>query len=326
MGEKHFDWSVFTHPRILYTELALSIAAGATPRLTTNFNDLKCSRDLLVDYIYIGDDGTFSSSPATPNQSNLQGLNINWQIADRAPYFPQGLVPVMTMHNWWDCDRTQSYGPAQNPDVTFLNPIGSLYWRHTLRWVYNPSQSFQVDWQKVGNNAAPPGAMPAVNLNVYMYGVGLRTGNRRAFGAGGAVAAGPIGGPAVVQNGQIVNPPLMSNVADEPYAIEGIGLPLDATWWQGVGANQDLRFFNYLKLKVSPTQGEPWSDVPIPMACYGVHMGLPMRGAWYKPPGGPILMKAGQAMTFDCQNTLARNTQVQIALIGRTAPGYGSLY
>ena len=321
-----FDFSVFCHPRILYTELNLTAAAGALPRSTTNFNDLKCSRDLLIDFIYIGDDGTYATGNVTVNQSNLQGLNVNWQIADRAAYFPQALVPVMAMHNWWDCDRTQTYGPAQNPAVDYLTPIGNLYWRNTLRWVYNPSQSFRVDWQKIGNNLGQ--AMPGVLLRVHLNGIGLRTGHRRTFGDVTAIPAGPAA--AAIQTGQIVNPPLMSNISDEPYLIEGVSLPLDATWWPGIGAgagiDQDLRYFNYLRLKITPTQGEPWSDVPIPMAIYGVHMGPAMRAAWYKPAGGPILLKAGQAITFDCQNTLARATQVQIALIGRTAPGHGSLY
>ena len=154
MTEPKFDFSVFTSPRILYTELNLTAAAGALPRATTNFNDLKASRDMLIDYIYVGDDGTYATGSATIDQSNLQGLNVNWQIADRASFFPQALVPVMSMHNWWDCDRTQTYGPAPAVAVAYLNPIGTLYWRNTLRWVYNPGQSFRVDWQKVGNNTA----------------------------------------------------------------------------------------------------------------------------------------------------------------------------
>lgn len=316
-----FDFSVFTHPRILYTERQLTPAGTADARATTDTNDLKASRDILFDYIWVGDDGNYKYSSILFNQSLLADLRVNWQIADRAPWFPQELVPACALQNWWDCDRTQV------PTVpSFLYPQAVWFWRHTLRWVYNPAQQFRFDWQVRGSQGGgiPPGLRPnGIDFGLGMHGVSLRTGHRRLFGVGGNIPSGPGGPLAPPATGSFINPNAMGNISDEPYLIEGLGTVFDRQTWQ----NGDTRWLNWIYIKGVPTQGEPWSDVPIPLACYGIHQGIAQRGAFYKPPGGPILVKAGQSMVFQLENVNANEAMLaQIALIGRTAPGYGSLY
>ena len=321
MSEQKFDFSVFTTPRILYTEMDLTApgTVGATG-ITAN-NDLRTSRDYLIDYIWIGDDGNYRLGGAA-NESGTQYLNVSWQISDRAPIVPQALIPLPILQNWWDCDR------SHDPTVAAAGyPACNWFWRHTLRWVYNPGQTYRVDWQK---NPTQAGAGIAVPLTVSpaLTGVSLRTGHRRVFTATATIAAGPavaLNGPPQV--GSINNPNTMGNIADEPYLIEGLGWNFGPDWW-GTG---DTRFLNWLYMKVVPSQGEPWSDVPVPLALYGIHQGIAHRGAFYKPPGGPILLKAGQSMIVTVQNTIpavgiAQTVRAQIGLVGRTAPGYGSLY
>jgi hypothetical protein len=55
-----------------------------------------------------------------------------------------------------------------------------------------------------------------------------------------------------------------------------------------------------------------------------VHKGQPNRCAWYKPPGGPILLRKNNQMVFELQVLAALGFAVnaQVALIGRVAPGY----
>jgi hypothetical protein len=79
-------------------------------------------------------------------------------------------------------------------------------------------------------------------------------------------------------------------------------------------------------MKAAPSAGEGWSDKAIPLAVYALHQSVPGRWVTYKPTGGPMLMKAGQSFVARVRNTSAQNqTNAQIALIGRTAPGIGSL-
>jgi hypothetical protein len=321
MSEK-FDFSVFTSPRILYTERDLTAPGTAGATIITDTNDLKASRDFLIDYIWIGDDGNYRLGGQV-NESASQYLLVNWQIADRAPLVPQALVPASTLQNWWDCDRTQ------DPTLPAAGwPASTFTWRHTLRWVYNPSQSYRVDWQK---NPGQGGVGIPVPLTIQpaLAGVSLRTGHRRLFTGAVTIAAGPVGGiNAAPQVGFLANPNTMGNISDEPYLIEGLSWNFGPDWW-GTG---DTRYLNWLYAKISPTQGEPWSDVPIPLAAYGIHQGIARRNVHYKPSGGPILVKAGQSVVFQVQNTMpnvgpvAQTVRVQIALIGRTAAGYGSLY
>jgi hypothetical protein len=315
MSEQNFDFSVFVHPRILYTEQELGPAGTESSRATTDTNDLKTSRDFLIDFIWIGNDGGYKYG-GDYSADYGASIEVNAQIADRAPFFPQGLIAAFALQNWWDCDRTH------NPVLPkFDYPQAVFLWRHTLRWVYNPAQSFRLDWQKQPSQL---GGIPVdLNLGVGLSGVSLRTGHRRLFGAGATIPAGPGGFGTPPQTGSIIQPNTMGNIADEPYLIESTSFAFDPRTW----AAQDARFLNWLYVKVVPTQGMPWSDVPVPLALYGIHQGIARRSVFYKPPGGPILMKAGQSMVFQLENQVAtRIVLVQIGLIGRVAPGYGSLY
>lgn len=322
MPEQKFDFSVFTHPQILFTERFL--AAGSDP-VATDYNDLKASRDFLIDWICIGDDGNYGTS-FDINASNLQHLEVNWQIADRAPVFPAGLVPAAAFQTWWDCDRTQL--PTLSSG---FYPNSVFFWRHVLRWVFNPSQSFRIDYEMPTptNTQSFSDANVVKDIAVGIHAVGLRTGHRRVFGTGGTLNVSPQPGQPPV-TGSLVAPNFTGNIADEPYLVEGIGWLFNDTWQQAAPAGPgDTRWFSYLRLKFVPTQGQPWSDVPVPLWMYGVHQGPPQRSIWYKPPGGPILMKAGQSMIFQLRNegtVPSQNMRAQIGLIGRVAPGYGSLY
>lgn len=309
--EKH-DFSVFNHPRIFFAERIV-------PREEVRFfeqNDLKTSRDFLIDYIWIGEDRYFGEGWDPPNNtpSIIRDININWQIVDRATVWPMDEFSVTNLQNYWDADR--SWNPCAPADTGFC----SLLWRHALRWIYNPTQDVRIDWEAPG---VPNGAgmlRPQLTIRPSMSGTSLKTGHRRVYGMD-LIFPAQIN-PQQRFSGTASAPNTMGNLGDDPYAMEDFGFSTTSEWDLG-----DLGWFNLLRMKVIPSQGEAWSDVPIPLAVYALHQSISAR-RWvvYKPPGGPLLLKAGQSFVARVRNTNGQlDTQVQIALIGRTAPGIGSM-
>lgn len=314
MSEQKFDYSIFTRPRILYTECQLSPMGTEGASATTSTNDLRTTQDFLIDFICISADGDYLHGG--PKHFNSLGyLYLNWQIAGRAPFFPQRLVPAFTMYNWWGGDA--GHCPVVTPDVY---PFAIYSWQHALRWVYHPGQSFRVDWQKRGSAG---GGIPVdVVLGVGLDGVSVRTGHRRIFWSDATIPAGPGGIGAPPQVGSIVQPNAMGNISDEPYLIERFILTFPYDNWAG----NDVRWLSWLYIKVVPSHGQPWSDVPVPLALYTLHQTTTRLKVPYKPPGGPILLKAGQAIVFQLENRSPGNHEalVQIGLFGRVASSDGS--
>jgi len=89
--------------------------------------------------------------------------------------------------------------------------------------------------------------------------------------------------------------------------------------------NADLRLLNVFRAKVIPSIGDSWSDTGVPLCFYGPDMSPAHRVAWHRPPGGPLYLRAGQAVTIQVQNRSAVELNVQLALVGRVAFGVGSV-
>lgn len=305
---KQTDFTLFTHPRILYTERAIDNTAV----VFVDQNALRTSRDMLIDYIWVSmEDYSVGGGGIGPNNTQLQFLWLNWNISDRAQWFPEGVVPCQMLHNFWDCDMSVV------PNLGAGLCVPTYLWRHTLRWVYNPAQGMTINWAVPASNQQ---ACPILPVKVGLHGQSMRTGHRRLFeelvpfpaSAGAAVA-----GTASV-------PQTFFNLGDDPYAIESF------TWAPSLEtfASGDMRVLHHYRMKVQPTWGDAWSEVPVPLILYGIHQGSVNRYVTYKPPGGPLLLKAGQSInwTLDFTRGPAQSPQnVQIALIGRVAYGIGSL-
>lgn len=312
--EKH-DFSVFNHPRIFFAERGV-------PHGEVRFfeqNDLKTSRDFLIDYIWIGEsrysiEGWGGLGTTTP--SLIRNININWQIVDRAPIWPLDEFSVTSLQNYWDADR--GWNPCSPADTGFC----TLLWRHALRWIYNPTQDVRIDWEALGANG---GALrPQLTIRPAMAGTSLKTGHRRIYGMDLIYPAQTVA-PTQRFSGTASAPNSMGNLGDDPYSIEDFGFSTTDEWDDG-----DLGWLSGpLRMKVIPSQGEAWSDVPLPLGVYALQQSIPAaRWVTYQPTGGPLLLKAGQSFVARVRNAgtlVSQDTFVQIALIGRTAPGIGSL-
>jgi hypothetical protein len=312
--DKH-DFSVFNHPRIFYAEKRVGAAASATQTAYFEQNDLKVSRDFLLDYIWIGEN-TFPYY-ANVDLSLIRSLMINWQIVDRAPIWPMEDFPVSTMQNHWEADRSWNpCGVRDSQDPQYC----TLLTRHGLRWTYNPTNDVRIDWEVAGGQVN----RRALTVNPMMIGTSLKTGHRRVFGL--SITYPATVAPTDVFSGTTSTPNTMGNLGDDPYLMEEFGFTTGSDWQTILPATfGDLRWLNLLKMKVAPSQGEGWSDVAIPLAVYALHQSVAGRWVTFRPPGGPMLMKAGQSFVARIRNTSAFPTNAQIALIGRTAPGIGSL-
>jgi len=307
------DFSTFVHPQMLFSERALA----ANGEVFMNQNDLKTSRDFVVDYIWFSEYSLPDIGGVPGAQATLiQDMWVNWAITDRAWWFPQDVVPAPYMQTHWDADRTQ----AANLALNLANP--TFVWRHPLRWLYNPNQGVTVEWEDPGTIAnspgfpTPGGGLPGLGFG--FNGFGLKTGRRRLFNMEWAIAAQGVGPAPVIATASV--PATMHNLGDEPYLIETTHLPMFNT------NLLDQRWLNYYRMKVQPTWGNAWSELRVPFLMYGTSIGPNNRDCWYKPSGGPIYMKAGQSVNFRVQNRSLFPTTVQVGLIGRVAFGLGSVY
>jgi hypothetical protein len=302
--QNKIDWSVFNYPRILFAEIAVP-ATGASTFLMTD--QLKTGRDMLVDYIAVSED-TFSTGVGAANASYLQQLGVDWWIHDRAKFSPVGpIAPADALDNVYNVQRTTNFVAAQ------VAGRGVLQLSHPVRWMYNPMQNVSIDWLNPVS-AAPTGTLITI---AGMHGVGTITGHRRVFAVGATFATNVAGATQNIASATQT----MGNPGDQPYLMEHFFINANGAQWTVLNDN---RIVNHLRYRVRPTQGDAWSDLPVPLVFYGVQKGQPNRCVWFKPPGGPILLRKNNQMVFEFQVNagLGFALNAQVAIIGRVAPGY----
>lgn len=298
-------WSVFTWPRILYTEVA--VANNAT--VFVNSEDLRTGRDMLIDWIVVSEDTYATIGVLGANLSYLSALNVDWWITDRPHFAPQGPILAAWLDNVYAREHTA------NPVQALTVGTAQYMTRHPLRWRYEAMQNIAIEW----SNPVSIVATGNLGVTVGLPAVGVVTGHRRGFGLGFVFATNAV---AATQGIASVTG-TMANPGDQPYLVEGIAwMPSNAAW----AALNDNRITNHVRMRVRPTQGDAWSDVPVPMIFYGVHKGQPNRAAWYAPAGGPLLLRRNQRVQLELfNNGSGVNMLAQVAVIGRTAPGYPSV-
>lgn len=300
---KPFDWSVFSWPRMLFAETV--VANNAT--VFVQSDALKAGRDMLIDYVAISEE-TYSLGVGAANSTYMNVVNADWWIHDRARYMPQGPAAsaITVMDNMYAVDRTA------NPTAALTAGRGMYMWRHPVRWAYDPQHAVNVDWLNPATLGAATGALTA---GIGMHGVGVVTGHRRVFYL--AVAMGT--NAAGAAQGSTSNTQTMGNPGDQPYLVEDTEwVPADAQW----AVFNDNRIANHVRFRIKPTNGDAWSDIPVPGIFYGIHRGQPSRTSWYQPTGGPILLRRNNQMVFEITNAGAGFAlNVQVCLIGRVAPG-----
>lgn len=294
------DWSVFNWPKILFTEVRIPANGAAT----TPSDQLKCGRDMLIDWIGVSEE-TFSVGVGAANDTYLNDLSFNWWIHDRAQWAPQ-VVPAAMGDTYYDGLRDANL--AVLPTVG----MGSFQLHHPVKWLYPAFQNVAIEWVNPVSNA-PTGNL---QLAVSIHGVGTTSGHRRIFGLPFIFATNAAG---QTQNIASVTA-TMGNPGDQSYLMTDFHLVPRDVQWQALGDN---RVGNHLRIRVRPTNGDAWSDVPVPITFYGIQRGQPQRIAWFQPPGGPILLRRNQQPVFQFTNgngAIALN--VQTALVGRVAPSY----
>jgi hypothetical protein len=299
------DWSVFSWPRILFAEQVVANNA----RAFMLSDQLKCGRDMLIDYIAVSED-TYSINTGVANGSYLNAVNVDWWIHDRAKFSPIGPMNSQIFSNHYLATRTV------NPIAGVAARTEPYLFHHPVKWLYNPLQSVTAEWLNPATKGQATG-----NLNTLfgIHAVGTVSGHRRVFGLPFAFATNAAGQTSGLAAATIS----MGNPGDQPYLVESsLWQPDDPNW----AVFNDNRISNHIRMRIRPTQGDAWSDIPIPGIFYGVSQGQPNRVSWYKPPGGPILLRKNQQMVFELLNNGAGfNLNIQVALIGRVAPGYASI-
>lgn len=320
------DWGKFNHPKIVFAEKV--ILAGKSD--TIQQNELKVSRDMVVDYLAISDD-TFTTAPriTNPHQTFLHWIGVNWSVVERSSWIPVGFGSIEEFHNFYEGDSTNV--PIDPLTGNTLTMWGALRWRHSEPWVYNPIDTVSIDL------VAPPAPVEVLGsreLSVFWDAVGLKSGGRRSFVIPRSAIPGQALGLPFSQS--FSAPQLASNLGDEAFKMQAMGIGFPGRTWcdSSLGGPVDERLLNFYRMRVTPSIGDSHSDTPVPLVFYGIHQRPPWRLAIHKPVGGPIFLYAGQSIIFNIENNaIPINTgldnpvdiNVQVALIGRTAPGIGSL-
>jgi len=300
----------FTTPRFHLGEVVVN--AGTTQYVNQDL--FKVSRPTLIDYIHLSEESfTVNGWPlaapigAGQHTSLLQNVFINWWVTDRARTGLR-MRPITLFDQNVDGQRAQVRFPAALPGNAVF--YGTLLYRFRQPWRYNPGNTFIIDWS-YQTGAATVNA-PVINAtNVVFYGTAVRSRHRRIFEV--QVPAIAAAGPFL---GSITESQFVGNIADEPYDIDELQIMLMMQFI-------DMRTLNMLRYRIIPSQGEPFSDDPIPVLAYGIDLFPQGRSAIYAPSGGPMLLLAGQSIGFEVQNTFAAggtNTRFQAVLVGRTAP------
>lgn len=310
----------FSHVSMLFAEQVVPAATAANIQQ----QELKTSRDMIVDYLALSEE-TFSQNlvAAGGGQTFLRYIDVNWGVVDKARWMPGNFyAPALVFHNV-NGDRSQAGIFAGALDLATWGKIG---YYHSEAWTYNPVDTLSVDATRPAN----PAGFGVTNLTTWIIqfeGVGIRTGLRRVFQIPGVtLLQGPAAAPPV--SVPFSNNQQAANLGSEPHKMIGFSV-MPANRDVPGGAAQpmdaDLRLLNHFRLRVTPSIGDSWSQVPIPLAFYGVHTSVPFRVAFHKPAGGPIYLHAGQSITFDIFNRSGQATNIQVALIGRVAPGIGAI-
>ncbi len=305
----------FVHPFIMFSE---QVVAAATP-FSFQQQDLKTSRDMIVDYLAISEE-TFSQNlvVAGGGQTFLHQIDVSWGVIEKARWTPGNFYASADMFHNVPGDRTQAGILAGAIGTAAWGKIG---YYHAEAWPYNPIDTLSVDATRPAN----PAGFGTVNNNVFNLqfdGVGVRTGQRRIFQIpnvmfGQSLAAAPAVSVPFSNNQQA------ANLGSQTHMMTGFAITVAN---RVAAPDADLRELNHLRLRITPSIGDSWSQVPIPLAFYGVHMSLPYRVAFHKPAGGPIYLHAGQSIAFDVFNRdVAQATNIQVAVIGRVAPGIGAI-
>jgi hypothetical protein len=234
-------------------------------------------------------------------------MNVNWWVSDRGRVDLR-LRPATMFDNHVDGMRAQIRLPINWPLPGNAVLFGSIMYRFRQPWRYFPGNSFLIDWAYVTGLAtvnAP--ALPVINI--VFYGTGVKSRQRRIFEIQmpAIAAAGPF-------SGSFTQPEFISNLADEPYDIDELHIVTPGIW-------NDIRVFNMLRYRFSPSQGEPFSDDPIPILAYGIDMFPQGRAAIYAPTGGPLMLLPGQSIGWEVfNNATGVPDNFQAVLVGRTAP------
>lgn len=309
----------FTHPCILFSE---QVVAANTP-FSFQQSDLKVSRDTIVDYLAISEE-TFSQDLAvggTGGQTFLHQIDVSWGVVEKARWTPGNFYGSADMFHNVPGDRTQGGILAGAIGTAAWGKMGYYF---AEAWEYNPIDTLSVDATRPANPAVNNAVAQNNFFNLQFDGVGMRTGLRRVFQVpnilfGQAPLAAP---PASVP---FSNPQQAANLGSETHMMTGVAITVgNRTAAQPMDG--DLRLLNHFRLRVTPSIGDSWSQVPIPLAFYGIHMSVPYRVAFHKPAGGPVYLHAGQSIAFDVFNrAAAQGTNVQVAVIGRVAPGIGAI-
>ena len=315
----------FNHPLVMFAEAVIPGTGVSTPIAT---DALKTSRDMIIDYIAISEE-TFTQGIAGAGevvigngQTYLHYIDINWGIVEGARWMPGNSVGRMEAFHNHVGDR------SAGGIMAFANRLaawGGLRWNFSEPWIYNPIDNVTVDMTMP---ATPTGQGVAANepMQVTFGGVGRRTGLRRSYGIQGIVVPQTgVGLPPFAQafsDNQRAN-----NLGAEAFFMTDLSVVFTNRAAGGPAWNADLRLLNFMRMRVTPSIGDSWSYVPIPLAFYGVDMSPPCRVAYHRPEGGPIFLHAGRALTFDVVNNHPGGLpcNVQVALIGRIAPGVGSV-
>lgn len=314
------NWKRFNHPKIVFAEKL--IPAGKVD--TIQQHELKVSRDMVVDYLAISEETLTTPRGGGPFDTFLHWVGVNWGVVERATWQAIGFGSIEEFHNFYEGDKTNE---PINPFGNTRTMWGPLRWRHSEPWLYNPIDTLSVDITTPV--ILPPGFEGIRELSVFFDGVGQKSGLRRGF----RIPCAPINlqAPGQIFSQSFSAPQMASNLGDEPFKMQSVGVGFPGRYW--CENTPDWRLYNFLRMRVTPSIGDSWSDTPVPLAFYGIHQGPPWRVAYHKPVGGPIFLYAGQSIVFQILNdATAANVggegidlNVQAALIGRTAPGIGSL-
>lgn len=314
------DFSAFNHPKIMFAEHVVEQAgaAGNADRFTFEDNQLRVSRDTIVDLLVVTEESRSGEEDLTdPNGTFLHYLGVNYRVTERPDWVKSGDAPIETFHNFHEGDR--SGGAIPDALTTgYTTAWGKLQWNFFEPWIYEPIDTLTVQFTAPATALGYSGYFPVFGV----HGRGSRTGMPRFFYIPDVAVPQLL--PNIIFAQTYNSNQHCNNLGDEPFKIYKMDLAFSNRL--NANGNNDTRLLNVWRMKVTPSIGDSWSDHPVPLIFHGVHMSLPHRIAYHRPPGGPIYLRAGQSISFDIRNYhWAKDTNVQVGFIGRVAPGVGSV-
>ena len=315
MPEVKNDWNRWTHPRIIFAERV--IPAGQTLDITAD--QTRTGRDMVVDLMGIGaeDLSTQAAGVGVANSSYLRSLNINYQVTERPWWVNAALIPAPAFHNF--CGDHSLEGWFQGAPQANLR-WARIQWEHAVPWIFNPADTLTIEL------TAPqlPDMVVYTGLRVaaVFEGAGGVTGLRRLFRIDGLLNQTPI--PPTPVAFRFSDAQDGNNQGNEPFVMRKMGF-INTTNPANEFSDADTRLLHVFRAKIMPSIGDSWSERGVPLASYGPHMSPPYRVAWHRPVGGPLYLRAGQAVALRVQNISAVPINTQFTLLGRIAFGIGSV-